>query len=301
MIVTRYSFTRNELQGGITVPDTRQGGIELFTFSELWSPFLAVFLFIIAFLYMYAIKKIPSQRERVPIWKKFLFIFGLVIFYVAQGSPLSLIGQHYLFSAHMVTMALTFIAVPPLILGGIPASFIRPLFQKPMVVKIVRWITNPIIVVLLFTGLYSVFHLPELFHIIMTNPLYLFIAKCVLLFVSFSMWWLLVNPLPEEDRLSNLQKLAVIFANGALLTPLAALIIFSESVLYSIYAEAHRIYPSFQPLDDQQTAGILMRIVQEIVFATMLAVLFFKWARKEHQHEQSETTKHAKTNEPITE
>ncbi len=271
------------------LPHNSHGGLSQAGFIELWNPLLFVILAAIAILYLYMIKKSADRIkgvEQIPLYKKGMFLFGLFLFYVSEGSPLYYIGHHYLFSVHMANQALTYIAVPPLILGGLPAWLIRPVFRRTLIKKTVRMLTNPFLAVVLFNALFSFYHLPTIFDWLMSHPFYMTLSSGFLFISALIMWWPLVTPLSEYNRLSYLQKLGYVFAAGVLLTPACALIIFSNTVLYETYINAHRLIEWFTPLDDQQAGGIIMKVLQEIIYGTMLGVIFFQWARKE-KHDSS--------------
>ena len=51
----------------------------------------------------------------------------------------------------------------------------------------------------------------------------------------FAMWWPIIAPIPELDRLSPLQKMTYLFADSILLTPACALIIFAGSLMYKSF------------------------------------------------------------------
>ena len=51
------------------------------------------------------------------------------------------------------------------------------------------------------------------------------------------MWWPMLNPLPEYQTLSDIKKLGYMFANGILLTPACALIIFTTAPLFATYTD----------------------------------------------------------------
>lgn len=55
----------------------------------------------------------------MPIKKMISFSLGLILFYIALGSPYHLLGDSYLFSAHMLQQSLVYIFVPPLLLIGL--------------------------------------------------------------------------------------------------------------------------------------------------------------------------------------
>jgi putative membrane protein len=41
-------------------------------------------------------------------------------------------------------------------------------------------------------------------------------------------------------------------------------------------------------VQDQQTGGIIMKIVQEIVYGTIIGYVFFKWARREREKDKEQ-------------
>jgi putative membrane protein len=107
----------------------------------------------------------------------------------------------------------------------------------------------------------------------------------VLLASAFLMWFPVFSPLPEWNRLTDLQRMAYIFANGVLLTPACALIIFAKDMMYDPYLDAPVIIPWLHGMDDQQMGGVVMKIIQEIVYGFVLAYSFMKWYRMERREE----------------
>ena len=41
-------------------------------------------------------------------------------------------------------------------------------------------------------------------------------------------------------------------------------------------------------VQDQQTGGIIMKIVQEIVYGTIIGYVFFRWARREREKDKEQ-------------
>jgi putative membrane protein len=61
---------------------------------------------------------------------------------------------------------------------------------------------------------------------------------------------------------------------------MASFITFSDRVVYQAYAEAPRIW-GISPLDDQQIAGGLMKLLGTIILWSFITVAFFKWYERE--------------------
>ena len=281
--------------------------LEYFGFRALWSPLFLAFVLAAAAVYLWLTgpgRKLFKDLEPVSAGKKISFLSGLFVLYVALGSPLDLLA-HLLFSAHMVSMALAFLIAPPLIMIGIPGWLIRPLTNDRWFKAFLK-INHPIITVLLFNVLFSFYHMPVIHDFVMTHFTVHTVYYIVLMISAFMMWWPIVSPLPELVNMPSLRKIFYIMANGVLLTPACAFIIFAGEPLFATYtdpetwaraltycvpSDAAQLLNQFSgpqtfyilpARDDQQLGGIVMKIIQEIMYASMLAYIFFKSFIKEH-------------------
>ncbi|HET7616293.1 MAG TPA: cytochrome c oxidase assembly protein, partial [Bacillales bacterium] len=146
--------------------------LTLYNFSEMWHPALLVALAAIAVLYYLLITRwrihFPGNRPAAKS-EKFYFSFGLVLYYAVEGSPWKVLGE-YMFSAHMITMTIAYLCVPPLILLGIPKWFWKPVLRKPVPYRFLRFFTRPFLAVVFFNVLFSLVHLPLVFNSVMESP-----------------------------------------------------------------------------------------------------------------------------------
>lgn len=241
-----------------------------------WNLWMAVVLVAILVIYVYRFK---TEQD---FFKKFGFFFSaLVVLYVTLGSPLHVLGDHYLFSAHMLEQSLIYTLLPPLLLLGLPKRFVAPIIQVGLRTKILSFLKRPLIPLLLFNVLFSFYHIPLIFNLVVGNGMLHNLMHIILTMTAFFMWIPLIPMVKELDKLSEIHKIGYIFAAGMLLTPACALIIFSDQSFYTVYSDAPQLFASLPPLEDQRTGGIVMKIVQEIVYSTVIGYIFFKWARKE--------------------
>jgi putative membrane protein len=260
------------------------GGDGLADFFLLWSPEIILLTILIAAAYLLVVG--PMRRHfhhstPVTAQQKASFLLGLLFFYIAQGSPLNYYGHQYLFSAHMVQQSFLYLAMPPLLLIGTPEWLLQPLFKNHTAKRILSFFTHPIIGVLSFNLLFSFYHFPVIFDLIAKHHQWMTLYHFILVLAAFQMWWPIVSPLSEQKRLSDLRKIAYLFANGVLITPACALIIFSDTLLYATYANAPEIIPGHTAFDDQRLGGVLMKLIQEGVYGSVLAYTFYKWYSKE--------------------
>ncbi len=255
-------------------------------FFSMWGPEMMLLAILLAAAYLATVgplRKHFSDATPVPAWRKSMFLLGLLLLYIAQGSPLNYYGHHFLFSAHMVQQCLLFIFMPPLLLLGSPEWLLKPLFKPKVLGKVLRFLTNPLIAVLAFNSLFSFYHLPFLFDMFHSNMLINTLYHFVLLITAFIMWWPILSPISEQEQLSDLRKIAYICVNGFLLTPACALIIFSDNLLFQSYMHVPQLFEQHSLLQDQKLGGVLMKLLQEGSYGSVLAYIFFRWYRKERE------------------
>lgn len=257
----------------------------------MWNPVLLLLVVVAGFLYA---RLVGSWRERFAesetagSGQQLAMYSGLILFYIGQGSPINYIGHHYLFSFHMLQQTILYLIVPIFIWAGTPAWLFRPLLRNRPFKALFSFFTRPLIAIFSFNMLFSIYHMPFIMDGLMRNEWLLLLYHLVLLATAFLMWFPVFCPLPEMNRLSELKKIAYIFGNGVLLTPACALIIFAHTLLYDMYRDAAVPFPYLSPIDDQQLGGVIMKIVQEIVYGSVLAFIFFRWYRRERKEENDE-------------
>lgn len=252
-------------------------------FWQLWDPLQILISLAMVFLYYRIIKNTNDQNQAVPSSKKALFLTGAVIYLLAAGGPLNYYGHHYLLSAHMLQQSLLYYVVPPLMIFGTPKFVFQALIKHKVAKKLLE--THLLISLLAFDILFSLYHLPMVFDVVMSNYVIMTITHLILFVFAIQMWWPIISPLPEIDQTSELRKMAFIILGAVLLTPACALIIFASKPVYAPYMGVPQLVEILTPMDDQQLGGILMKLVQELSFGSILAYLFFRWYKRENSTE----------------
>jgi putative membrane protein len=267
------------------------GGGAFSEFAALWSPGLILVILIIGWLYAMAVNRWRSQfteSSPVGIGQQLLFYTGLLLFYIAEGSPLHYYGHHYSFSAHMLQQSISYLVMPPLLLLGLPGWIVRPALRIRFFDVLMKIFASPLISLFMFNLIFSLYHIPIIMDFLMANPVYHDVYKVIFMLAAFQMWFPVFCPLPEYNRINELRKMAYIFVNGILLTPACALIIFASEPLYASYRGVPEQFLLMPLLHDQQMGGVVMKIIQEIVYGIALGYTFFRWYRKERKQEEEE-------------
>ncbi|MFS0861350.1 cytochrome c oxidase assembly factor CtaG [Fredinandcohnia sp. 179-A 10B2 NHS] len=285
--------------------------LDIFGFRALWSPYFFLSLTVITLLYFLLVGPLRhrfSNTEPTSLKTKLLFVSGIITLYIFKGSPMDLMG-HIIFSAHMTQMAMVYLVVPPLLILGIPNWIWRIVVNNVYVKPIMKFFTKPLIALIVFNGVFSFYHIPMIFDHVKTNMILHSLTTTVIFIAAFFMWWPLLNKLEEWGTLSGLKKVGYIFADGILLTPACALIIFSETAMYATYTElgawinalqlcvpasmlsginltGPEMFNFMPVLEDQRTGGVIMKIIQEIVYGILLGFVFFEWVKKEREQDR---------------
>ncbi|MGG3310060.1 cytochrome c oxidase assembly factor CtaG [Paenibacillus sp. 2KB_20] len=285
-------------------------GLEYFSFADKWSPLFLAFMLLVTAGYFLLTGPLSSRFEGsapVSAGRRTLFVGGMLAFYLAQGGPIELLG-HTMFSFHMVSMAMSYLMAMPLLILGIPVWMWRA-FDKVNPFKKLGFLARPIVAAVLFNGLFSFYHIPVIHDFVMLNFWVHRLYYSILFIASLLMWWAIINPIPEKDKSSGLLKMGYIFLNMVLLTPACALIIFSSEPMYATYSDpvvwakamgycvagdtsallskfgGPEFFGYLEPAIDQRVGGIIMKFFQEIIFASMLAYVFFHWYKRENQED----------------
>lgn len=254
-------------------------GVMDFGFWQMWDPLQILITLTMIFFYIKWLKR--DGEQPVKAYQKILYFSGVFIYLIAAGGPINFFGHHFLLSAHMLQQALLYYIVPPLLILGIP----KYVFQGWVKYKWGRRLleTHLIIYLLAFDILFSLYHLPVVFDVVMANYVIMVSTHLFLFILAIQMWWPIISPLPEIGQITELKKMGFIILGAVLLTPSCGLIIFASKPLYAPYMGAPQIFDILPALDDQQLAGVLMKLVQEISQGSAIAYLFFRWYRKENK------------------
>jgi putative membrane protein len=259
------------------------------SFSDLWNPeimLLSLLLVIAYFLVTGPLRGRFSDATPATGKQKTLFVMAMVVFYAAAGSPINYLGHHYLFSAHMLQMALLFFVLPPMLMVGIPGWLWAVMLRNKLIFAWMRVFTQPLVAALVFNTLLSFYHVPFILDFAAQDHDWMNAIHAVLFLAAFCMWWPIVNPLPvQEQQLAGLRKIGYLFANGVLITPACALIIFANEPLYQNFMNAPQLFAGHDAFADQRLGGIIMKLVQEVVYGSILSYIFYQWYRTEKQND----------------
>ncbi len=233
--------------------------------------------------YLYAVTQMRqriSDAGRVRGSQVAMFSLGVLVLYIAAGSPIHDLSEHYLLSVHMFQHLLFTLVAPPLLLAGTPAWLWQALLRGPRAMWVARLVTLPVLTFAVFNLVLLVTHLPPVVDLALRQHLFHLFVHVVLVATALLMWWPILSPLPELPRLSYPLQMGYLFLQSLLPAVMASFITFADGVVYDFYAEAPRIWGT-SPISDQQIAGGMMKLLGSLILWSFIAVAFFKWYARE--------------------
>jgi putative membrane protein len=207
-----------------------------------------------------------------------LFVTALGTMFLALNGWLHDLSDYYLFSAHMVQHLLLALVVAPLLVMGTPGWMLRPALQLPFVGAAARWLTRPMQCYAIFNIVVAGWHIPPLYNFAMAHHSVHIVQHLMFLAAAVLMWWPVLSPLPELPRLSYPMQMLYLFLMSIPMSIVSVYIAYADSVLYTAYASAPRLW-GLSPMDDQLTGALTMWIPGGLYFFAVISVIFFRWQR----------------------
>jgi putative membrane protein len=213
------------------------------------------------------------------------FVSGVLILLLALISPLDTLSDTYLFSAHMMQHLLLMLAVPPLLLLGIPESLASRMLKRPWIAKSEHVLSRPVLAWVLAVGGMAIWHLPVFYNAALANENIHIAQHLTFLVTATIFWWLLFSPVPEL-RLQPATALAYLFFACMANTVVAAMITLGPVGIYPAYLAPAgdpgvlnmvRNGWGISPQLDQQIGGLLMWVPGCGVYLLVILAIVLSW------------------------
>jgi len=231
--------------------------------------------------YLYALSawgpRLAPGRRPATRGQMAFFTAGTVALWLAADYPVHDLAEDYLYSVHMAQHMVFQLIAPPLLILGLPGWLLRRLLRPRPIASAARVLSRPLTALVVVNAFVAVQHTPIFVDTTTSNGLLHLLAHIAVVGFSFVMWWPVLSPLPELPHLSYPGRMAYLFAHSIIPTVPASFLTFTNGVLYAGYAEAPRLVSILDPLQDQQVAGLLMKIGGGFLLWGVIAWLFFRW------------------------
>src|SRR5699024_11215554 len=134
---------------------------------------------------------------------------------------------------HMAQMAFLYMALPIMLIRGLPVWMWERIVNLPVIRPIFNFFTQTLVALMLFNSLFTLYHIPAIFDYSKSAQLVHISVVVFLFFAAFIMWWPLVTPLKEHNKLMPLLKMGYLLVSVVFISIACALIIFSTNPLFA--------------------------------------------------------------------
>ncbi len=231
----------------------------------------------------------------IPAWKASSFLCGLVLVWMAWGSPLAAY-DHSLLTVHMIKHLLLMTFAPPLILLGEPLkvlwgitpmlarSTLGRMWHRPLVQRLARIVTN---VVLCWTAsalTLIAWHVPTLFALGVRSEIGHSVEQAMFFGTGLLFWWPVIQPWPSTSTGPRWSMLLYLFLATLPCDVLSGFLVFSDRVAYPVYFSTPRLF-GLSVLEDQQCAAALMWTCVTLVYLVPAAIISSRLLAPRTSHE----------------
>ena len=237
-------------------------------------PGVWLFIFVIALLFARVHRRTGSTpRERG--W----FTLGLCLLWLALDWPIGALGAGYLASVHMLQYLLIALLAPAFLLLGVPREAYERLgrsgFARPL-----RLTTQPLVALAVFSVVMYATHVPSVVDGLMASQAGSFVIDMAWLIGGIIFWWPVIAPVPARPGFPYPVRMGYLLVATVINTIPYGFLTFGELPFYGIYELAPPV-TGISTREDQQIAGLLMKIGGGVILWTAITILFFQWFRRE--------------------
>jgi putative membrane protein len=219
------------------------------------------------------------------------FLASVGVLVLALLSPLDLLADQYLFSAHMLQHLLLVMAVPPLLLAGLPVQWLHGVTRPPLAL-VERFVGQPLVALGAFSVCFGLWHVPNLYEAALREERVHVLEHLSFLATATLFWWPVIQPAVASARLGYLGRMVYLFVASAPNSAIGALLTLAPAPLYATYATrpdsgGHGLHVlvrdglGLSPLADQQLGGLLMWIPGGLLYLLAIWVLGLRWISAE--------------------
>jgi putative membrane protein len=250
-----------------------------------WQPHPEVWILVLSLVALawYAITKVGPKAVRPgePVVTRSQLAWGtgaLVLLLAASDWPLHDLAEEYLYSAHMVQHLLLSYVVPPMVLLATPTWLARLVLGNGRAYGVLKRLARPVPATVIFNSIVLFTHWPAVVTAAVGNGPLHYSLHVALVAAALLMWLPVCGPLPEL-RFALPTQMVYLFAQSILPTVPAGWLTFADGVVYPSYDVLPRVF-GLSVIDDQQIAGLTMKILGGFYLWTIIATLFIRFASK---------------------
>lgn len=202
------------------------------------------------------------------------FVAAIALLWFAADWPVHDIGENYLYSVHMLQHLVLTYFVAPLMLIATPTWMVRVLVGEGRAYRALKWFAKPVVAGVIFNVMVMVLHIPGLVNASASNGALHYALHVLVVSAALLMWTPVVGPF-REWQIGPGAKCIYLFLMSVVPTVPAGWLTFAEGVVYKHYDQPVRVW-GIGVTDDQQIAGLIMKLGGSTFLWSIVVYLFFK-------------------------
>jgi len=219
-----------------------------------------------------------SRRQKA--W----FLAATLGVWAASDWPVHDVGEEYLYVVHMVQHLLISMLIPGMFMLSMPRWLFDLLVPEGGRARaLAQKASRPIAAGLMFNALTIGLHFPGVVQLSFDNGAFHYAVHLLVFVAGLLMWAPIIGPV-EEWRLPPIGQCIFLFMMSIVPTVPSGWLIFAENVVYQHYDTVDRLW-GFNAINDQQAAGVVMKLVGGFFLWAVIVVIFARWASAESAKE----------------
>jgi len=237
--------------------------------------------------------QLRHRRQLATDWRLISYLSGLVLIGVTLMSPLDLFGGQFFF-VHMIQHLMLVMVIPPLLLIANPFPFFLwglPLAIRPPVARlfnpestfrhVLRSITQPGLVWLIFIAVFLGWHDPNLYNAALQNDWVHDLEHITFFGTAMLFWWHVMRVGPRiHPRFTRGARIAYLLVTVPVNMLTGVFIAFSTEPIYTYYTSVPRI-GGMTVMQDQMAGGLIMWIPGSMMYIFGALIIISKWVQAE--------------------
>jgi putative membrane protein len=245
--------------------------------SGIFGPLELLPMVIAAGLYAKRSMTLAARGRPVPLWRQICFAAGLLAIAAALVSPISDLAED-LVVAHMTEHLLIGDIASLLLVLGLTGPLLQPILAIKLFDRM-RVLAHPAVALPIWALNMFLWHAPPLYDAAYgTAPVH-FLEHATFIFFGCLVWMPVFGPLPVPQWFTAGWKVVYVILMRLIATVLGNILMWSGTVLYTVYAAGERHY-DISPITDQSIAGVIMMVEGTFLGLGVLAWFFFEAARE---------------------
>lgn len=234
---------------------------------------------------------LSPRRDEPVVTRRQVVAFGggVLALWVASGSPLHMLADEYLFSAHMIQHLLQAFVMAPLLVMGTPGWMLEVLTSPRWLRSSLRTLGAPLVAGIAFNVVLLGIHWPAVVDLMVRSAPVHVTLHLVLVLSALLMWLPVLSTSPVvQPRMQPLPRMGYLFGMTLLPTVPASFLTFGspDAPLYPIYGQFPRLW-DIPVGEDMLIAGLFMKTGAGFLLWGIIATMFFRWAADEERREEA--------------